>query len=514
MSRISSDKCAMAAQPKQPRRFPDLPILCALSFTVAAAYANSLHGPFIDDDLHAIVANDHIRSIFPLSQSMTAPPLNELVGRPIICLSFAINYALGGLNPLGYHVVNVAAHIACAILLFLLTQITLRGRLPFSSSPGTPGEGRGGSSVLATRVAAAIALLWSLHPIQTESVNYITQRTEVFESMFLLLTLYAVARSAFSPRPLAWIALAIIACALGMGCKEQMVVAPLLAMLYIWCFLPNQPGRHRATLLLVVGLFLTWIILPIELIDADWDSKSGYGLKYMTRIDYLQTQVSVIFHYFRLCLWPSGLVIDYTNWPVEHSFLSALPGGLLIVLALLASAYGCLRKHWAGFLGAWFFLNLGPTSSFLPNFTEIAAERRMYLPSAAVIVCVTIAIWRIVSREKFFLPIVATLAVTLGLLTILRNQVYQSSISIWTDAATKRPDNWHAHYFLSRSYAELNDWNHAWPEDQLALQLEPRAVGPQQLRDLILQSSPALIRPDKPASLPDHPAASKPSPPE
>src|ERR1700676_3640437 len=85
---------------------------------IAIAYADDLRGPFIFDDGNSIVTNEHVRSIFPLAEAMSAPPLSVVVGRPLVCLSFAVNYAIGRLNPLGYHLVNIASHIVCALLLY------------------------------------------------------------------------------------------------------------------------------------------------------------------------------------------------------------------------------------------------------------------------------------------------------------------------------------------------------------------------------------------------------------
>jgi hypothetical protein len=448
-----------------PSPFANRLIPAVVIAAICIAYGNTLHDPFIFDDGNAVVQNDHIRSVWPLSESMTAPPLSVLVGRPVVCLSLAINYQFGGLNPVGYHLFNLATHIACALLLYGLLRRT----------PGVPSEW----------FAGAAALVWALHPLQTESVTYVTQRTETMMSMFLLLMLYALTRRGWR-----WRAAAVGACAMGMGCKEIMVVAPLLAMLYMWMFFPRRTGRGW-----YAALLATWVILPLELMNADLDSKSGYGLKYVYWFDYLKTQAGVIVHYLALTFWPRGQVIDYFDWPIVQNIAAALAPGLFLGFLILIAAAACYRRWWPGFLGAWFFLILSPTSSVLPNFTEIAAERRMYLPLAAVIVLVLAAVWRLPGRGF----IVSGLVIVLGGLTIARNQVYRSGVAVWSDAVARRPGNARAHFYLGQVYADEKNWDAAWAQDDAALRLSPELTMAKDLRRRLEQES---TRPDMPSSLP------------
>jgi len=436
---------------------------------IAIAYADDLHGPFIFDDGRNIVESPNIRLVWPLTDSMSAMPNSELVGRPLVCLSLAINFYFGGLDPLGYHLVNIASHVACALLLYGVVRRTLL--MPMW-------EGRW-TSESAAWFAGSAALLWAAHPLLTDAVSYVTQRTETFMSMFLLLMLYSLTRTGWW-----WRLIAVIACAMGMACKENMVVAPLLAMLYGWMFLPR---RSAPGIWLYGALLATALIIPLELQGANLESKSGYGLKYVWWFDYLKTQAGVIVHYLHLAFVPRGLVIDYFGWPIVHDLSLAVAPGLFILALLALTVAACVRRWWPGFLGAWFFLILAPTSSVLPNFTEIAAERRMYLPLAAVVVLMLAMLWQFVPRAAVRAAVVLVLIVTLTGLTIVRNWTYRSDIAIWTDAAEKRPENAHAHYFLARAYFEAGQWQQALGEDDESLRLAPRLVAPADLRPLILE---------------------------
>jgi protein O-mannosyl-transferase len=458
----------------------------AITVAVAVAYAVDLHGPFIFDDGNAIVENDHIKSLWPLSGAMSAPPKSVLVGRPLVSLSFALNYYFGGFSPFGYHLFNIATHMACALLLFAVVRMTLL-------MPRWNGQWTAESSEW---FAGAAAILWALHPIQTEAVSYITQRTETLMSMFLLLMLYGLARAG-AAGGFKWKLLAVAACAAGLACKEIMIVAPLLAMLYGWMFLParrSSPGRGT-----YFALITTWIILPTELWGADMDSKSGYGLKYVLPFDYLKTQAGVIVYYLRLVFWPQGQAIDYFDWPIVHGWGPVILPGLIVLLLLAATVYACARRAWPGFLGAWFFLILAPTSSVLPIFTEIAAERRMYLPLASIVLLVLAVLWRYVPMPGARGALVALLAVVLGGLTIARNTMYRSAVVIWSDAVAKRPDNARAHFFLAVAYRDLHDLKRMREENDMALKLLPNFQPAVELRRD--ETNP----PDMPASLPDRP---------
>jgi len=162
---------------------------------IVVAYANSFSGPFIFDDLPWIAANPHIRHLWPLWNVLQPPPGRGGTGRPLVCLTLALNYALSGLEPWSYHMLNLAIHACAALVLFGVVRCTLQGprlRQRFAAN--------------ANGLAAAIAILWAVHPMQTESVTYVVQRMESLMGLFLMLTLYCVARGHDSPRRFWWYA--------------------------------------------------------------------------------------------------------------------------------------------------------------------------------------------------------------------------------------------------------------------------------------------------------------------
>ncbi len=209
------------------------PVAVVLIVIVAlAVYANSFRGPFIFDDEQSILQNPSIRRLWPIWGPLNPPKGGWPVqSRPIMNLSLALNYALFGLDVRGYHGFNLTIHVLGALLLYGIVRRTL-------SLPAL----RDRFGKVAAQLALAAALIWTVHPLQTESVTYVIQRTESIMGLFYLLTLYCVIRGACSARPVGWCLSAVVACALGMASKEVMVTAPVIVLLYDRSFLARSQG--------------------------------------------------------------------------------------------------------------------------------------------------------------------------------------------------------------------------------------------------------------------------------
>ena len=434
------------------------------------AYHNSLAVPFLFDDHESITFNPHLRSLWPLWRAMVPPtPSSVVAGRPLVGLTLALNYALGGLHVFGYHLVNVAAHVVSTLLVYGIVRRTLRGPR-FRDRDGADAQG------------LAIALLWTVHPLLTESVTYVVQRTELLMGLCLLLALYSLIRAADTWPRRGWPAVAVVSCALGMLSKEVMVVAPVLVWIYDWMFLARSGRewwqRRRA---LYLGLASTWILLALLLVTTHHPAAS-LAFTRLTPWDYALTQCGVLLHYLRLSVWPHPLALDYFDWPVTHTLAQAWPDAAVIGGLLAGTCWALARRRPLGMLGAWFLLVLAPTSSALPIITEIAAERRMYLPLIAVVCLVVIGGWRWLGRliaharprRITAASLVAAVAVLLSGVTVRRNQDYHTEASIWRETLATRPGNARAHLNLGRVLQDAGQWEAAVAQYRDALRLSPR----------------------------------------
>jgi len=430
------------------------------------AYANSFSGPFVFDDFPSVLHNPTIRHLWPIWDALQPPRNGAAVeGRPIANLTLAINYAAGGLKPWGYHAVNLGIHLLAGLALFGLVRQTLKGR----GQVAKVDLRRGGQLLQPDPLAFAfaVALLWTLHPLQTESVTFISNRAECLMGLFYLLTLYCLSKGGRpSPTPSLWLGLSVASCLLGMATKEVMVSAPLVVLLYDRTFLAGSFReawcRRRAYYLCLAA---TWILLGSLVASMGGSRGKAAGFdSFITPWSYALTQCKAVVHYLTLAFWPRSLVFDY-----GFSVVNA-PGEVvvqaLILFVLLAATLLSLRFRPAlGFLGAWFFLILAPSSSILPLTSQTMAEHRMYLPLAAVIALAVGVAWgqvakldlrrgRQVLQSGPILVVVAVLAVGLGFATHRRNEVYQSEVGLWGDTARKCPDSIRAHFNLGMAYDE------------------------------------------------------------
>ena len=417
---------------------------------VGAVYANSFDGPFIFDDALSIVENPTIRQLWPLTQVLSPPSGQGLTveGRPLVNLSFAFNYAISGTVAWSYHAVNLAIHALAALTLFGLLRRTLES----FRTPSAP------------LVAVSAALLWAVHPLQTESVTYLAQRTESLMGLLLLATLYFFQRQQFF-----W---SFIACALGMATKEVMVVAPLLVVLYDRTFVAGsfRAGWERNSKF-YVALASTWLLLAFLVLGAGNRGGTIGSAAGVTPWDYALCQSRAVLHYARLALWPSPLIFDYGQ---DFIPLATAAPYLVVDLALLAATgYALWRRPALGFLGTWYFLILAPTSSIVGGTRQMLAEHRIYLSLAALTVLAALAAQRTFGRRWWLAPICA--ATALGAATIHRNTDYASAINLYRDTAAQRPTNGFAHYNLGQAYAEAGRHADAIIEFEVAARLLPAA---------------------------------------
>jgi hypothetical protein len=229
--------------PTQPLPDPGLPAMrppgrwayalacAALALATLLAYANTFHVPFYFDDRQGITQNETIDQLWPLWRPLVPPVyLNSgAVARPLVNFSLAVNYQLSqafspthdGLDPVSYHVVNLIFHMLAAWLLLSVLWRTLQqpALVPRFGAAAFP-------------LAFLVTLVWTVHPLLTETVTNAIQRNECMVSIFYLLVIYCLIRAGEKPRAYGWQATAVAACFLGAAAKELMFSAPLMALLY------------------------------------------------------------------------------------------------------------------------------------------------------------------------------------------------------------------------------------------------------------------------------------------
>ncbi|HKD36710.1 MAG TPA: hypothetical protein VKB78_07910, partial [Pirellulales bacterium] len=288
-------------------------LLCAavIALAAVAVYWNSLGGQFMFDDQGWIVDNPSIRHLWPPGEWIFPSDAEHVGGRPVVSFTLALNYAIGGLDVTGYHAVNLAIHILAALVLFGVSRRTLVLAAQRSSARAAQTL-----ASVATPVSLATALVWVVHPLNTEAVSYVVQRAESLVSLLYLLTLYCVIRSVSAtdgslepPRRTStrrWSVAAVLFCLLGMATKEVMVTVPLLVFLYDAIFLAGSFRRALAARWrLYLAMAATWTVLAWTLAATDFHAKTtGVAVQNFTPFTYLLTEAEVIPHYLKLAVWP------------------------------------------------------------------------------------------------------------------------------------------------------------------------------------------------------------------
>lgn len=465
-----------------------------LAASIGATYGPALDVPFIFDDGSSIVDNRSITALWPLYGTEEHPgPLNPPFdtpcgGRPLVNLTYAMNYAAGGLDPRGYHATNVAIHFLAAMVLWSIVRQTLR--LP-----------RFGERFLQASAWLALmtALIWALHPLQTEAVIYATQRTELLMALFYLVTLDCSLRYWQSSEHVTvphrkssraiWLILATASCACGMASKEVMVSAPVVVLLFERTFLSGSfLGAMRRSWPLYIGLSATWVVLLWLNLDAPRGTAAGFGVDLPVTVWWM-TQCQVLLMYMKLVVWPSPLLIHY-EWP----YLTTLGDSWIYVALVAMLGVAILVLLWRntpiGFLGTAFAAILAPTS-LVPILTETAAERRMYLPLAALIVLFVVggyhlgrslprprevaspAINRGARNGKTAMVLGLLLAIGLGAISARRLSAYADEMGLWRQVLRYQPNSVMALTGLGVLLVQAGEFNDAADVLKSAVVVDP-----------------------------------------
>lgn len=411
-------------------------VLCSI-----AAYATSFGGTFVLDDNRYIVDNPRIQDISDIVRVVSGR-------RPVLDATLALNRAIGGTSPTGYHVVNLTIHVLAA-----LTLMSLIHGVAICIHPES-------NPLHSLRLALPVSLLWAVHPLQTQSVTYLTQRSESLMGLFYLLTLYCVMRGARSSRHNQWYIMAVVACALGMGCKGVMVTAPLIVLLFDRSFLASSFVEiWRKRWVLYLALVSTWGMLIATQVATGVLSASknhatvGFSYKGTSPFEYLTTQAGVLLHYITLSFWPYPLCLDY-GWKAASGSMDIVMPGLFVVLllVLIAVAWLRVRWRWLGFIGAWFFVVLAPTSSIIP-IKDTMFEHRMYLPLASILFIATLGAQRVLrtiadrlrlqerNRRRLNSTLISCTVLLLMGITAVRNTAYAGELGMWRNILNTRPNN-------------------------------------------------------------------------
>jgi hypothetical protein len=443
----------------------------------AAAFAGSFHGGFLYDDSITILGNphlDHWRTFIG--------HLDHMV-RPVLYATFFTDRSLFGVNPVGYHLLNLLLHLGSGLLVY---RIIAHAVVEMSTS-----------------VPFWTALLFLIHPITTETVTYVSGRASGLMAFFYLLTLllYVKGYEEKEGTKLRRLCLsgAVASFGLSIGSKETAVTLPVI--LLFWDALIGRPSGTNLRTAILFRHSPFWVVL---LLAAAWAwshprymALAQFSLTIRPFWDHLLSQVHVVAYAFLLFFTPSNQNFDH-DLPVFHSLTqSPLPLDLLLVSGLAAASIVSARRlPLVAFGLIWFFAQLLPTTVIPRN--DLLSERNLYLPSIGLSLAIVVLGWRltqwlmtILQRPALVRFVSVALAMTLVFVlcvfTYQRNLLYQDRLLLWSDAVRKSPLKARPHNNLGYAYALRDDWDRAIEEFRTAARLDPDFVLAQEnLRDAYL----------------------------
>jgi tetratricopeptide (TPR) repeat protein len=471
-------------------------VIGALSVIV---YANALSNSFHFDDIQGIVRNPLIRDLKNIPSFFNDPAVSRLTSgkdwRPVVDMTYALNYAVDGLNPKVFRITNLFLHVGAAWLIFLILAEILdrnqtRTKAGLFPSAGAP---------------LAAAALFAVHPVNTEAVDYIWARSSVLAAGFYLLSFYCFLRGPLDERnsgKISWYLAGLASFALGLGTKATLATLPVMLLLYEALFINHrlqdplklywrQPKRLKKYLPIIAAL-IAYVVFRFVFLSGFFRRVAfSSGESGITAATYLPTQLRAWVYYIRLFIWPDPLITDFAGFGWSRSpWEPAVLAALVIIAVILALAWRARRTDpvWT-FFTLWFFITLLPEASFIPLRDPVTGYRA-YLANAGLAVLAALlglrgAAWlrsRVGGgdpkrqgrlRLGYRLAAGAMLCV-LGSVTIARNRVWRDEMTLWTDVAEKDPSNPRAYANLGLEFMEKKDYQKAKEMFEKAVELGPK----------------------------------------
>jgi len=448
--------------------------LIALALFPALLYFNTLGNSFQYDDLPLIVGNEYVHDLSNVGRFFVSP---RLIGdiplsgyRPLTMATLAINHAIGGDNPLGYHALNVAIHIASVLLLFGVALCVMRTlEIP---------RARAG--------ALAVALLFAAHPINTQPVNYISGRSTLLVGCFSLACLWLYARALEedeSSRARLYMIGSVAAYLCALFSKEEAVAVPGLLAAYelfrLKMSVDAKAIRRIAVRLAPFALLtLGFILYVVRVMRIVGDTAPARTLG-----ENLLTQARVLFIYLRMIALPIGLSIDHvvptlTSLAEPVALVSILGVVTLVCVSLLLA-----RRAPIVTFGIWWpLIALVPTSTLIA-LKLVMNEQRLYLAGIGILLVAGAGYGKMLGgvdgeegRRRMRLALACCLVAILAIfsaLTIRRNVEWRDPMSLWMSAINIYPDSMRANAQIANQYLKMNR-----PEAALAYAEKAVEAGP------------------------------------
>ncbi len=428
-----------------------------LVLAVLLGYGNSTDAPFYMDDFSSIQENPRIYNWPDRDLNTNLQALWEYAPLRIVgYLSFALNYAYSHFDTSSYHWVNIGVHSLVGLALFFLIRGLLQS--PHVREQTTP--------LMWMGLPLFAALLFLLHPLHTQAVTYIVQRLASMAALFYLLSLLSFVQGRLrtgTKAATAWFVACGVFALLAFFTKQNTVTLPFALLLIEALFFTHQIKRFMLLSLGVfAALFGVWAILAFGFEYQPFSLKAMQAVTRETttisRTEYLATQMTVLWTYIRLFIFPAGLHVDY-DWlkltgfadPKVLMALAAHVGVLLFAAFLLYK-----KQRLAAFALIFYYLAHSIESSLIP-IRDVIFEHRAYLPDVGLAIFVAWLLTAVLPRwlhPQSLAVLAIMLVLALGSLTWQRNQVWRDPVSLWRGNTELAPNKARAWSILGKHYLQ------------------------------------------------------------
>ncbi|MBI9077443.1 MAG: tetratricopeptide repeat protein [Desulfatibacillum sp.] len=441
-------------------------ILCCV---IIAVFANSLENPLVWDDILLIQKNPWISSVdnipdffLPEYWEEYHPIRSTPQYRPVRVSSLALDYALWKDNPIGFRLTNMLLHLASTLLLYLAVAGLVRGQ----------GKENDLKNFL---IPFVTALLFAVHPIHSEAINLVKNRSELLALFFVLASLvfFMKGKDKKGLRYLFGWACTLGCFFLALASKETALVFPFLALLYLWVFHRNEGLTshvfHTLPLFLLLAGFAAFRILLFDSPDAEEAISLGLAA-------HVVLIIKTVGAYIWMLAFPLSLTVERVMPP--HIYSPQVLGGISILAGALVYGYKA-RKNSPFFVFAlgWFIITLAPASNLHYLDARPLAEQRLYMPSAGFCLILGLAFCSLITseikaRKTLAAGLAGLLALAYGGASISQNHLWGDPIELWTRAVRFAPDNPRPHFNLGNAFLAQKMYAQAVSQFEMTLQMD------------------------------------------
>ncbi|MGX9728077.1 MAG: tetratricopeptide repeat protein [Candidatus Electronema sp. VV] len=396
-------------------------LFIVLPLLLLLAYSPSMQAPFLFDDIIHIEKNSniHIKELSCNSLKKAAQG-----HRPIPMITFALNYYFSGLNPFSFRIFNIFIHFLNSIFVYFVAKKTIS---------------LAGKSEKKNLSAISIAIIWSIHPIQIQSVTYIVQRMNILAFFFSLIAIifyFESKNNSHSIKNYLCISLCLISIVISIYSKQNAAIVPAVIFICEFTFYRN---KNQSLLLLTIAFLIILLIsfyIYIEHIP-DWYSGKNY-----TPLQRLLTEFRVVVFYILLIIFPSSgrFNIDH-DFIMSYSFLKPIGTfySFVVIVMLTILAVKNRKDYPLFFFGLICFLvTHSIESSIIP--LDISFEHRNYAPSFYLTISLISLFDIFIDNKKIYISHIFLIVVILLQISFERNKVWKSGISLWSDSVRKSPN--------------------------------------------------------------------------